>query len=156
MAWQIAQINIGRLRAPIDDPLIAEFRDALDEINALAEQSPGFVWRLQTDEGNATALHPTGEELVIPNMSVWESTGALADFVFRTDHAGFLRRRFDWFDRFGSAYVALWWVPSGHVPTLDEGLERLAILEREGPSRDAFSFAHRFEAPDASAEPRGR
>ena len=155
MAWQTAQINIGRLRAPIDDPSISEFRDALDEINALAEQSPGFVWRLQTAEGNATALHPTGDELVIPNMSVWESTDALADFVFRTDHAGFLRRRFDWFERYGSAYVALWWVPSGHVPTLDEGLERLAILERDGPTRDAFSFAHRFAAPDASGEPDG-
>jgi hypothetical protein len=147
VTWHVAQINIGRLRAPIDDPLIAEFRDALEEINALAERSPGFVWRLQTDEGNATALHPTGEELVIPNMSVWESTDALADYVFRSDHTAFLRRRFEWFERYGSAYVALWWVPAGQVPTLAEGLERLALLERDGPTQDAFSFAHRFAPP---------
>jgi hypothetical protein len=151
--WHLAQINIGRLRAPIDDPLIAEFRDALDEINALAERSPGFVWRLQTDEGNATALHPTGEELVIPNMSVWESTDALADFVFRSDHTAYLRRRFEWFERYGSAYVALWWVPSGNIPTLEEGLERLSILERNGPTQDAFSFARRFASPDGAVGP---
>jgi hypothetical protein len=149
--WHLAQINIGRLRAPIDDPLIAEFRDALAEINAVAERSPGFVWRLQTAEGDATALHPTGEELVIPNMSLWESAEALADFVFRSDHTPFLRRRRAWFERYESAYVALWWVPAGHIPTLGEGMERLAIVDRDGPTEKAFTFARRFPAPRAEA-----
>jgi Domain of unknown function (DUF3291) len=149
--WHLAQINIGRLRAPIDDPLIAEFRDALAEINAVAERSTGFVWRLQTAEGDATALHPTGEELVIPNMSLWESADALADFVFRSDHTPFLRRRRVWFERYESAYVALWWVPAGHIPTLGEGMERLAILDRDGPTEKAFTFARRFPVPRVEA-----
>jgi Domain of unknown function (DUF3291) len=153
MVWQLAQINIGRLRAPIDDPLIVEFRDALEEINALAERSPGFVWRLQTNEGNATALHPTDDELVIPNMSVWESTESLADFVFRSDHLAFLRRRREWFDRYDSAYVALWWVAAGDIPTLEEGMKRLSILERDGPTRAAFTFTRRFAPPGVDTEP---
>jgi Domain of unknown function (DUF3291) len=151
MDWHLAQINIGRLRAPIDDPLIAEFRDALQDVNALAERSPGFVWRLQTEEGDATALHPTGDELVIPNMSVWESIEELADFVFRSAHTPFLRRRREWFERYGSAYVALWWVPARHIPTLEEGLERLAIIEEQGPTPDAFTFVRPF-APDSAIE----
>jgi hypothetical protein len=152
MEWRLAQVNIGRLRAPIDDPLIAEFKNALEEINALAERSPGFVWRLQTEGGgDATGLHPTGEELVIPNMSVWESVDELADFVFRSAHTPFLRRRGDWFERYGSSYVALWWIPAEHIPTLDEALERLGIVEERGPTPDAFTFAHRFPAPDTAA-----
>ena len=151
MGWHLAQINIGRLRAPIDDPLIIEFRNALQEINALAERSPGFVWRLQTEEGDATALHPTGEELVIPNMSVWDSVETLADYVFRSAHTGFLRRRRAWFERYGTAYVALWWVPAGEIPTLDEGLRRLAILDRAGPTLDAFTFKRRFPPPGSEA-----
>ena len=151
MDWQLTQVNIGRLRAPIDNPLIAEFKHALEEINALAERSPGFIWRLQTEDGDATGLHPTGDELVIPNMSVWESVEKLADFVFRSAHTPFLRRRSDWFERYGSAYVALWWIPAGQIPTLDEALERLAVIERDGPTQEAFTFAHRFPAPGAAA-----
>ena len=102
MDWHLAQLNVGRLRAPIDDPIIAEFKDALDRINALADRSPGFVWRLQTEEGNATALHPIDDdELVAINMSVWESIEALADYVYRSDHTAFLRRRREWFERYG-------------------------------------------------------
>jgi Domain of unknown function (DUF3291) len=158
MEWHVAQINIGRLRAPIDDPLIAEFRDGLAEVNALAERSPGFVWRLQTDEGDATALHPTGEELVIPNMSVWESVENLADFVFRSGHTQFLRRRREWFEQYESAYVTLWWVPAGHVPTLEEGMQRLSLIDRDGPTHEAFTFVRRFPPPgldvDVEADPR--
>jgi Domain of unknown function (DUF3291) len=152
MDWQLAQINVGRLRAPIDDPLIAEFREALERINALAERSRGFVWRLQTAEGNATALHPTDDELVIPNMSVWGSIETLADFVFRSAHTPFLRRRREWFERYGAPYVALWWVPAGHIPTLDEGMKRLLIIERDGPTREAFTFKHRFAPPGVEIE----
>jgi len=150
MSWQLAQVNIGRLRAPVDDPLLADFKNALDRINTLADGTPGFVWRLQTEEGNATALRPVeDDELVAINMSVWESIEALGEYVYRSDHTAFLRRRREWFQRYGSAYLAMWWVPAGHIPTIDEALERLAQLEAFGPSPFAFTFRHPFPPPDA-------
>ncbi|WP_116997411.1 DUF3291 domain-containing protein [Desertimonas flava] len=150
--WHLAQVNIGRLRAPIDHPDIAEFKAALDTINALAESSPGFVWRLQDDAGNATGIEVDPEdELLIPNMSVWESVEALSEFVYRSDHTPFLRRRREWFQRFGSTFMALWWVPAGHLPTLDEAQQRLDLLERNGPTAEAFTFRHRFPQPSSPA-----
>jgi len=151
MAWHLAQLNIGRLRAPIDDPMIAEFHGALERINALAEATPGFVWRLQTDEGDATALHPIDDdELVIVNMSVWASIEALADYVYRSDHTGFMRRRRDWFERYATAYLALWWIPAGHLPTVEEALERLARIDTDGPTASGFTFRHPFPPPEAA------
>jgi hypothetical protein len=152
MSWHLAQVNIGRLRAPVDDPLLAEFKNALDRINALADATPGFVWRLQTEEGNATALHPVeDDELVAINMSVWKSIEALGEYVYRSDHTALLRRRREWFERYGSAYMAMWWVPASHIPTIDEAFERLAQLEAVGPSPSAFTFRHPFPAPDAES-----
>jgi hypothetical protein len=145
--WHLAQVNIGRLRAPIDDPSIADFVDALDHINALADRSPGFVWRLQTDAGNATELQPTDDELVKINMSVWESVEALAEFVYRSEHTAYLRRRREWFERYATAYSALWWVPAGRLPTIAEALDRLERIEAHGPTPEAFSFATRFPPP---------
>jgi hypothetical protein len=146
--WHLAQVNIGRLRAPIDHPDTAEFKAALDAINALAEASPGFVWRLQDEAGNATSIEvDPGDELVIPNMSLWESVEALSEFVYRSDHTPFLRRRREWFQRFGATFMALWWVPAGHIPTLAEAQDRLDILGREGPTPEAFTFRHRFPPP---------
>jgi Domain of unknown function (DUF3291) len=149
MQWQLAQLNVGRLRAPIDDPLIAEFKDALDEINAVAETSPGFVWRLKDDSvGNATTFHPIeGDGLVIPNLSVWESIDALGDFVYRSAHTPFLRRRREWFERYGTAYLALWWVPAGDIPTLEEAMARLHAIERDGSTPHAFTFRQSFPPP---------
>lgn len=148
--WHLAQVNIGRLRAPVDDPLIAEFMGALDRINALADGSPGFVWRLQTAEGNATGFHPVeDDELVAINMSVWESIEALDDYVYRSGHTAFMRRRREWFERYGSAFLALWWVPAGHLPTIEEAFERLDVIERVGPSEHAFTFRHPFLPPSA-------
>jgi hypothetical protein len=141
---------MGRLRAPVDDPLLADFKNALDHINALADAAPGFVWRLQTEEGNATALRPVEEdELVAINMSVWESIEALGDYVYRSPHTAFLRRRREWFQRYGSSYLALWWVPAGYTPTIEEAVERLARIESEGPSPAAFTFRHPFPPPDS-------
>jgi len=152
MEWQLAQVNVGRLRAPIDDPLIAEFKDALDRINALADGTPGFVWRLQGDNGNATGFHPVEEdELVAINMSVWESIEALGDYVYRSDHTGFMRRRREWFEKYGSAFVALWWVPAGHIPTIEEAFDRLDVIERDGPTPHAFTFRHPFLPPHGDA-----
>lgn len=152
--WHLAQVNIGRLRAPIDDPMIAEFKDALDRINALADAATGFVWRLQDEIGNATSFHPVADdELIIPNMSVWESIESLGDYVYRSDHTAFLRRRREWFEKYGTAYVALWWVPAGHIPTLDEAFERLEVIGRDGPTPFAFTFRRPF-APPGNDEPR--
>jgi hypothetical protein len=154
MVWHLAQVNIGRLLAPMDDPQIADFKAALDEINALAESSPGFVWRLKDDAvGNATTIHPVeGDDLVIPNMSVWESIESLADFVYRSAHTNVLRRRREWFERYGSAYLALWWVPAGDIPTLDQAMARLDVIERDGPTPAAFTFAKRFPPPGVEGD----
>ncbi len=150
MEWQLAQVNVGRLRAPVDDPMIAEFKGALDRINALADGTPGFVWRLQGDDGNATGFHPVeDDELVAINMSVWDSIEALGDYVYRSDHTAFMRRRREWFDKYGSAFVALWWVPAGHIPTIEEAFERLDVIERRGGTPHAFTFRHPFPPPNA-------
>jgi hypothetical protein len=144
---ELAQINIGRLRAPTDDPTIAEFMAALDEINALAERSPGFIWRFMTEDGNATAVRPFEDELLIINMSVWESVESLADYVYRSDHTGYLRRRREWFERIREAIVALWWVPAGHRPSVAEGIERIELLRTNGPTAEAFTFRQPFSQP---------
>jgi hypothetical protein len=148
----LAQVNIARALAPIDDPLMAGFVARLDDINALADTSPGFVWRLKTDEGNATSLHPYDDERILVNMSVWESPEQLKDFVYRTAHAQVMRQRKNWFERFGQAYTALWWIPGGHIPTIAEAKERLAYLQLHGDSEFAFSFAHLFPAPSQSID----
>lgn len=143
----LAQINVGRLVAAPDDPRVAEFMEALDEVNALADRSPGFLWRMQTDDGNATSIVVDPDDVrLISNLSTWTSVDALADFVYRSGHADFLRRRRAWFERFDTSHTALWWVSAGHRTTLDEGLDRLALLDRHGPTQDAFTFHHRFDA----------
>jgi hypothetical protein len=151
--FQLAQVNIGRLRAPITDPMIAGFTEALDEVNALADASPGFVWRLQTEDGNATAVRAFDDDSILINMSVWESIEALADFVYRSHHVSFLRRRAEWFERTEQATVVLWWVPAGHQPTAAEAVERLALLQANGPGPRAFTFRRPFTAPPEGAAP---
>jgi hypothetical protein len=153
MDWHVAQVNIGRFLAPPGDPLLADFMDNLDPINAIADGTPGFVWRLQTDEGNATALRPDADdESMIINMSVWTSVEALADYVYRTDHLAFLRRRREWFSRMASHHQALWWVPAGTLPTVPEGMAKIAHLDVNGPTAEAFTFARRFGPPGVDDE----
>jgi len=148
MTWHLAQLNIGRLRAPTDDPATADFMANLDPINALAESSPGFVWRLQTDEGNATAIRAfPGDGLMILNLSVWESIETLAGYVYRSAHTPFLRRRGEWFERLGEVYLVLWWIPAGTRPTIEEALARLEQLRTFGPTPGAFTFRHPFPHP---------
>ncbi|WP_298198448.1 DUF3291 domain-containing protein [Novosphingobium sp.] len=147
-AWQLAQINIGRLLAPEGDPRVAPFFAALDRVNALADAAPGFVWRLQTEDGNATALQPTPDPLLIVNLSVWADAEALHAYVYQSGHATELGRRREYFERFEGAYHALWWVPAGHQPTIEEGLSRLWLLDRYGPCPQAFTFKTRFAAPE--------
>src|SRR5215470_15816625 len=113
--FHLAQVNIARLRAPLDDPLLAGFVVRLDDVNALADAAPGFVWRLQTDSGNATALRPYDDDRILVNLSVWQSPEHLRAFVYRSAHAEVLRQRKSWFERFDEAYYALWWVTAGHI-----------------------------------------
>ncbi len=145
----IAQVNIARMKAPLDDPLMADFVARLDEINALADHSPGFVWRLQTPEGNATYLRPYDDDRILVNMSVWETVEHLQQYVYHTAHARLLQRRHRWFEKFAGVYVALWWAPAGHRPGMDEARKRLAHLETHGPAPFAFTFRSRFPADEA-------
>ena len=147
----LAQLNIGRLRAPMDDPMIDDFRENLEPINALAEATPGFVWRLQDESGNATGIKPYGDELEIVNLTVWTSIEALADFTYRTGHAQFLRRRREFFEAPSQPIVCLWWIPEGTIPTVDEAIERLEHLREHGPTPHSFTFRHRFEPGDVEA-----
>jgi hypothetical protein len=149
-SFHLAQVNIGRLLAPIDDPLIAEFVAQLDAVNALADASPGFVWRLKDDSGNATAIPAFDDPRMIINMSVWGSLEALRDYVYRSDHTKVLTRRRDWFEKLDRPHVALWWIPAGTLPTVEDAKRRLQILAERGPSSDAFTFRDRFPAPVAA------
>ena len=149
--YHLAQLNIARLLAPIDSPQLADFVANLDRVNALAESSPGFVWRLKDDAGNATALRPLGEDMIV-NMSVWEDVAALHGYVYRSAHIEVMRRRREWFDRMVEAYMVLWWVPKGHIPTVEEAIERLTVLRERGPSADAFTFRKSFAAPDLTGQ----
>jgi len=146
--YHLAQINVGRLLAPIGDPLMAEFVAQLPAINALADATPGFVWRLQTEEGDATSVKVYDDDRILVNMSVWESLDALREYTYRSSHTGILKFRTKWFEKFDGPYYALWWVPAGHIPTTEEGRERLDHLRKNGVSAFAFSFKNIFPAPE--------
>jgi len=151
----LAQVNIGRLVAPLDSPRLADFVAGLDPVNAVADGAPGFVWRLQTEDGNATALRAFEADAegcdggILINMSVWESVEALAAFVYGDEHLAVLRRRREWFERLKDAYAALWWVPRGHIPTITEAEERVKSLREHGPTPFAFTLRVHFPAPDS-------
>lgn len=145
--YHLAQINIGRFRAPKDDPANADFVGALDRVNALAEASPGFVWRLIGAGNDAMDLEVGDDPHMAANMSVWEDMEALAAFAYRNmGHRSIMRRRHEWFEPM-EVYMALWWIPEGETPTLAEGLRRLAILEANGPTAEAFLFKTPFPPP---------
>jgi Domain of unknown function (DUF3291) len=148
--YHVAQLNIARFKAPMDDPSMAGFVRELDPLNALADGTPGFVWRLQTEEGNATSIHAFEDDLMLVNMSVWESVEALAGFVYRSDHVRVMRRRREWAERMVQPYTVLWWVPAGVIPTLDEAKQRLDHLRAHGPTPQAFTFKKRFTPGEAA------
>ncbi len=135
--WQLAQLNVARLAAPLDSPQLADFIAGLAPVNAEADAAPGFVWRLQDESGDATAIRPFGDDVIV-NLSVWESVEALVAFMYDDTHAGVLRRRREWFLPFGGPAVVAWWVRSGHRPTLTEAKARLDSLTEHGPSETAF------------------
>jgi hypothetical protein len=146
--WHLAQVNIGRLLAPIGDARVAEFREALAPINALADAQPGFVWRLTGVGDDATDIHPDAvDPLLAINVSVWESVEHLAAFAYRSEHRDYVRRRLEWFEPATRPIFALWWVPAGDRPDVYECLRRLEHLRAHGPTAHAFDFRNRFEAP---------
>jgi hypothetical protein len=145
--YQLAQINIAELKAPIDSPQLKDFVDNLDRINALAEGSPGFVWRLTGDGNDATSLRPMGEKIIV-NYSIWRDVDSLKEFVYKTAHVEILKRKREWFERMSLPYV-LWWVPAGYIPTVAEAVERLELLRAKGASPEAFHFGEAYSAPDA-------
>jgi hypothetical protein len=148
--YELAELNIGMMKESLESPLMADFVANLERINALAEASPGFVWRLQTEEGDATALRPLGDKILV-NMSVWRDVASLRDYVYRSAHSDIMRRRREWFTRMNQADTVLWWVPRGQRPSITEAIERLSLLREQGSSPRAFTFREAFRAPDADA-----
>lgn len=143
---QLAQLNIATLVAPIDSPELVDFVANLDRINALAEESTGFVWRLQTEEGDATGIKDFGDDIIV-NMSIWQDVESLQKFVYESTHIEIMRRRRDWFEKMRDNYMVLWWIPEGHLPSLAEAEEKLELLKKNGPTPDAFSFRQPFDPP---------
>ena len=147
MAYYLAQINIAQALAPMTDPIMAGFVAELDRINALADSAPGFVWRLQSESGNATSIKVFDDERVIINLTVWESIEALFDFAYKTSHTQVMNHRKEWFARIGAPSLAMWWVPAGHIPSISEAKTRLEHLQVHGPTAYAFHFKTRFPMP---------
>jgi hypothetical protein len=145
--YQLAQINISRLIAPIDDPKIAGFVAQLEPINAMADQAPGFVWRLQSAAGNATDIAYNDDPFAIVNMSVWESAGALRDFAYKSGHVQVFRDRAKWFEKMDKPSYCLWWVPAAHQPSVAEGRERLGHYQTHGATPHSFWFSQQFPQP---------
>jgi hypothetical protein len=149
--YHLAQCNIGRVRAPLDSPTLSGFVAALEPINQLADETPGFVWRLETEDGDATAIRAFDDDMLLINMSVWQSIEALGDFVYRSAHRDVMRQRAQWFEKMDT-YMVLWWIPAATVPSVADAKERLDMLRRDGPTPGAFTFRSPFPAPDAQVD----
>ena len=147
--YHLTQFNIARLAAPLDHPQIAGFVAQLAAINALAENSPGFVWRLVGEEDNSTNIRIYDDERIIINMSMWESIEALFNYTYGSDHVDVFRDRRKWFEPIPRPFLVLWWVPAGHTPTALEGKQRLEHLAQRGPTAQAFTFKERFPPPSS-------
>jgi hypothetical protein len=145
-AYELAQLNIAHMKTPLDAPEMVDFVANLDRINALAEAAPGFIWRLTSEDGNATSIRPFGENTLV-NMSVWSSLASLSDYVYKSVHVEIMKRRKEWFERMPEAYTVLWWVPQGHRPHEYEAMQRLQTLRAMGPTDKAFSFKQSFAEP---------
>jgi len=150
--YHLAQLNVAKLTAPLDDPCMADFVDALGPTNDLADGWQGFVWRLQTDEGDATSIRAFDDPLLLVNMSVWESVEALGDYISRSGHLDVMRRRREWVSYMPEAHLCLWWIPAGSIPTVDEAKERLEHLRAHGPTPHSFTFKKRFAAAADAVE----
>lgn len=150
MKYHLAEINIAKFRVPIEDPVNQDFVQNLDRVNAIAESQPGFVWRLKGDGNNATDLKAYEDPNIAVNMSVWTDMESLAAFAYRNvEHRKIMARRKEWFEKI-DFYLALWWIPEGHIPTVEEAKARLELLAQNGSTKDAFTFGRPFPSPDAT------
>ena len=143
--YHLAQINIAKAQGSMDSEVMKGFVDRLDEINNLADKSTGFVWRLQTEDGDATSIQAFDDPSLIVNMSVWENIDTLKNFVYKSLHVDLIRDRDAWFNKIINAHQVLWWIPVGHIPSVSEGKEKLELLELKGPSSEAFTFSKPFQ-----------
>jgi hypothetical protein len=146
--FRLAQLNVAKMKEPLESPAMSDFVGNLDRINALAEQSPGFVWRLKDETGSAVGIRPFGEDFII-NLSVWADVASLSSYAFKSGHVEIMRRRREWFERLVDAHAALWWVPKDHRPSIAEAKERLDHLQQFGVTPHAFTFKEAFPPPDA-------
>ncbi|MGW9300198.1 DUF3291 domain-containing protein [Streptomyces cyaneofuscatus] len=144
---ELAQVNIARLRFPLDSPELKDFVDGLDPVNTVADQAEGSVWRLRSDSGNATDVPVFGDAWLIVNMSVWRDAEALTGFMYAGRHRELMSRRREWFEQIREAMTALWWVPAGERPTVADAEERLLHLREHGATERAFTLRTRFPAP---------
>lgn len=147
-SFHLAQLNVAKMKADIDDPIMKGFVDNLEEVNAIADNSPGFVWRLETDEGDATDIRVFEDNMLLVNMSVWESIDDLKKFVYESFHLEILKRKKEWFDKFDGAFQVMWWVRAGTIPDVDEAKARLSYLQKYGASELAFNFQLSFPATE--------
>ena len=150
----LAQINVATAVAPLEDPRLADFVAQLAAVNALADRSPGFVWRLQADAGTATSIRMSDDPRFIVNMSVWATVEALFDYVYKSGHRSVMARRREWFERPDGAFLALWWIEAGTIPTVEDGLTRLRLLDERGATPEAFTFKTVFPPPRIAGAPR--
>jgi len=150
MESYLAQVNIAKMIAPIDSPVMAAFVANLDKINAVAENSEGFIWRLKDDSNNATAIKIFDDDFLIVNMSVWENPQSLFQFVYQSSHMEVFKRRKEWFERMPEMHMAQWYIPGGHLPAIAEAIERLLHLRTHGETPFAFSFKKRFTVEEAN------
>ncbi len=146
--YHLAQINIALAKEEMDSEIMHGFVSRLDEINAEADKADGFVWRLQSDQGDSTAIRVFDEPLLLVNMSVWESVEAMKDFVYKSGHVELIRDRHAWFNKYVDAHQALWWIPEGHIPTIEEAKEKLEAIQKDGPKAAAFHFGKHFPKPE--------
>ena len=154
--YHLAQVNIARMLAPLTNPLMVDFVAQLQKINAIADTSPGFVWRLQSEDGDATSIRGFDDDLILVNLTVWESIKALSDYVYRSQHGAVMRDRHRWFEKSNQPTSALWWIIAGHIPTIESAKERLEHLRHHGSTPHAFSFAKPFPASSSSCHQRSK
>jgi Domain of unknown function (DUF3291) len=147
MPYQLAQLNIAMMRFPLESPEMIDFVNNLDRVNELADSSEGFIWRLQGEGNDATSLRPFDDDFIIVNMSVWDNLESLKSYVYKSAHTDILKRRAEWFEKVQEAMVVMWWIPTGHIPTMTEAKERLEHLRTYGSSEFAFSFREAHPAP---------
>ncbi|SFW64162.1 protein of unknown function [Sinomicrobium oceani] len=144
----LAQVNISRIKGPIDSPVMSDFVANLDRINRLAEGSPGFIWRLKDDGNNATSIKIYDDDFIIVNMSVWSDIESLFGYVYRSNHAEILKQKKEWFHKMQEMHMALWYVEDGLLPSVTDARERLDHIRKHGETPYAFTFKNKYSPTD--------